>query len=79
MDSIDSAQALLLRMDTTSMAARTECMYYYTMSDFYRNKQSSVEALLFAQKALDIAMKHEFETEKSSIAKRLPPMESHIS
>ena len=77
-ESIDSAQALLLGMDTAKMAARTECMYCYTMSDFYRNKGSSVEALSYAQKALDIATKHEFETEKSSIAKRLPPMESHI-
>lgn len=76
---IDSVWSLLSELGTAaaSMAVRTKCMYYYTMSDYHRNKSNQMEALIFAQKAFDIAMKMGFETEKSSIKIRLASMESH--
>ena len=75
--SIDIAWSLLSELKTASMAVRTKCMYYYTMSDYHRNKSNQTEAQIFAQRAFDIAMKMGFETEKSSIEIRLASMRSH--
>lgn len=61
-------------MDAVSqdtIAIRTQCIYYYTESDLYRNSGETEKAKHSAQKALSIANENNFETERELITKRL--------
>lgn len=70
-DSLKKARSSLDAVDLDSIAVRTQCIYYYTESDLYRNSGETEKATRSAQKALDIAKKNDFKTEKELINKRL--------
>ena len=57
--------------DLETHSVRTQCIYYYTESDFYRNSGELDKARRSAQKALDIAEANEFNTEIEPVKKRL--------
>ena len=54
-----------------NLAPRTQCIYYYTQSDLYRNNGDLEEARSSAQKALAIAEENSFTTEIESANARL--------
>ena len=69
-DSLRKAKSTLESVGQ-NLAIRTQCIYYYTESDLYRNSGKQGEAIHSAQKALDIAKKNKFSTEIELVSKRL--------
>ena len=72
-DSLMKAQSSLdsVAQDLETLAVRTQCIYYYTESDLYRNSGEQDRAKHSAQKALDIAEVNKFNTEIELVKKRL--------
>ena len=70
-DSLKKARSSLDAVSQDTIAIRTQCIYYYTESDLYRSSGETEKAKHSAQRALSIAKKNNFETEKELITKRL--------
>lgn len=70
-ESIDKASALLKQVNMESLAKRTLCIFRYTESDLYRNKNNVSKALECAQNAMELATANGFMTEITSINVRL--------
>ena len=68
--STSKASDSLKAVNADSLAPRTKCIFYYTMSDLaYSNSKD--EAKEFAQRSLDIAIQNGFKTEQESAQARL--------
>ena len=70
-DSLKRALSSLNAVNHNNIGLRTQCVYYYTESDLYRNSGEIEKAKHSAQKALDIAMMCKFETGIKMINKRI--------
>ena len=64
------AMQVLSELNSEELPPRTQCMLAYTWSDVYRTKEDIEQAKVYAQLALDIAQRYDFEVEKKSAEKR---------